>query len=165
MLPFNNGLFRVVQTSNGMPVPNNENREINHLEAFSNGIACQIKERDGHTCRCGRSQFDGWHIDASHINHDKNYPYYNHPDNGKTECKIHHLETHLIILRDIWQGNSRINEHWAKSAIKLLVGGMWYQGLNGYRSVTFEDRQEINRMFEYYQVEISDFIDISRQEY
>jgi hypothetical protein len=164
MIPFLGGLFDARQTVGGMPIPELQER-VNHVEAFSNGIANQIKERDNHTCRCGRSQFDGWHIDASHKDHNKKNPYYNSESNGQTECKIHHLETHLKILTNIWRGESGENEHWAMASIKMLANGMWFQGLNGYRPVSFEDRQEINRMFEYYGVEISDYIDISKQEY
>ncbi len=162
-LPNPFGLFNP-ETVNGMPIPERD-LTPNHMEAFSNGVANEIKDRDKHTCRCGRSLHDGWYIDASHLDHDKKNPYYNHPDNGVTSCKIHHLERHLQILKDIWMGNSQINEHWANSAIRLLVGGMWYHGLNSYRPVSFEDRQEINALFDYYQIEISDYIDLSKQEY
>jgi CDGSH-type Zn-finger protein len=159
-VPFN--FLGSFKTYPNTPVPKSEEiQPITHLEAFSGHSATVIKERDNYTCRCGRSQHKGYYVDASHQNHDKKDPYYNNPDNGITECVVHHLAHHLQILQDIQSGESNLNEAWAKCSVGLIARRIWKEGIRTDRPVTFEDRQEVNRVFEHYGAEISDYINLS----
>lgn len=60
--------------------------------AFSSGVRRQILERDGYRCTvCGSTD----HLEAAHINHNRDYPGYNSPDNGVTLDPYCHLIDHI----------------------------------------------------------------------
>ena len=60
--------------------------------AFSNGVRKQILERDGYRCTvCGATD----HLEAAHVNHNRDYPHYNSPDNGRTLDSYCHLIDHI----------------------------------------------------------------------
>lgn len=62
------------------------------IGAFSRAVRAEILARDNHRCvNCGSKNY----LEASHINHDRNNPNYNHPDTGETLCTLCHLESHL----------------------------------------------------------------------
>jgi hypothetical protein len=60
--------------------------------AFTRGVRNQILERDGYRCTvCGATD----HLEAAHVNHNRDYPYYNSPDNGRTLDSYCHLIDHI----------------------------------------------------------------------
>lgn len=60
--------------------------------AFSSGVRRQILERDGYRCTvCGATD----HLEAAHLNHNRDYPGYNSPDNGVTLDPYCHLIDHI----------------------------------------------------------------------
>ena len=60
--------------------------------AFSNGVRKQILERDGYRCTvCGSTD----HLEAAHINHNRDYPGYNTPENGRILDTYCHLIDHI----------------------------------------------------------------------
>lgn len=62
------------------------------LTAFTKPVRNQVLERDGHQCRlCGSKE----HLEAAHINHNKNNPRYNDASNGMTLDVGCHLKDHL----------------------------------------------------------------------
>ena len=62
------------------------------LGAFSKKSKYEIHKRDNWICvGCGAVH----PLEASHKNHDRNNPSYDHPDNGDTRCPGCHLEQHI----------------------------------------------------------------------
>lgn len=60
--------------------------------AFTTSVRYQILERDNYRCRvCGATD----HLEAAHIDHNKDSYNYNSPSNGKTLCSKHHLADHI----------------------------------------------------------------------
>jgi 5-methylcytosine-specific restriction endonuclease McrA len=81
--------------------------------AFSPGTRRQILERDRYQCRvCG----DTNHPEASHIDHNKNNPKYDHPSNGRILCTEHHLADH--INRHGRNGLTKSQNIWAINKIR-----------------------------------------------
>lgn len=64
--------------------------------AFSSESWKKIMERDHYSCReCNKTKAKGYTIVAAHILHNRDYPYYDSPSNGKAldiEC---HRRQHL----------------------------------------------------------------------
>lgn len=84
--------------------------------AFSSGTRRQILERDGYKCRiCGSTD----HLEAAHINHNKDNPRYDDPSNGRILCTEHHLEDH--INRHGRNGLSRQANNWAINKLRERV--------------------------------------------
>ena len=60
--------------------------------AFTRSVRRQIWERANNVSEIsGRSDFPR---ECSHFNHDRNYPYYNHPDNGQLVLRNEHYMIH-----------------------------------------------------------------------
>lgn len=60
--------------------------------AFSNGVKRKILERDGFRCVvCGGTD----HLEAAHIDHNRDNPKYNTPENGFTADPYCHLIDHI----------------------------------------------------------------------
>ena len=84
--------------------------------AFSSGTRKQILERDNYRCRiCGATD----HLEAAHINHNKDHPKYNDPSNGRILCTEHHLADH--INRHGRNGLSRRANEWAINKLRERV--------------------------------------------
>lgn len=76
--------------------------------AFSFRSRKKILERDGYKCvRCGATD----HLEAAHINHNRNRSDYDDPSNGRTLCTEHHLEDH--INREGRNGLTKRHNRWA----------------------------------------------------
>ena len=61
------------------------------MGAFSSGTRQTIIERDG---GCIVGDDCAGPLQAAHYNHDRNYPLYDHPSNGRVLCVKHHFEDH-----------------------------------------------------------------------
>jgi hypothetical protein len=134
--------------------------------AFHNEVAKEIKERDNWRCECGRGgkvDTGGYKLHASHIDHDRRNPYYNNPDNGKTLCIGCHLHEHLGILRNCEDEDF----DWAWNSVRLLAENIWQSGMHTkayyYKhkmlDVLVEDRREMIAEFEFWELDVKDFID------
>ena len=63
--------------------------------AFSFSVRKEIGNRVGWECEhCGKSFWDGWLMDASHIDHERNGNYDN-PENGECLCLWCHYDYHI----------------------------------------------------------------------
>ena len=86
--------------------------------AFSRGVARRIKERAGWECEEADNTCIGG-LEASHINHNRKYKDYNHPDNGKALCSGHHLDDH--INRAGQNGLTKKQNKWAINSLRARV--------------------------------------------
>lgn len=87
---------------------------INSIDgfAFSRGSRKKILARDNYQCViCGATD----HLEAAHINHNRNNPNYNNPSNGRILCTEHHLEDHINRA-----GRNGLSKTHNNRAIKLL---------------------------------------------
>lgn len=65
------------------------------LFSFSFETRQKIWHRDEGKCRrCSKSKKKGYYLEVSHLNHDRNYPYYDSPSNGILVCLADHLQEH-----------------------------------------------------------------------
>ena len=147
----------------GSHVPEIEEKETDNsmLEfAFHSRVAKEIKERDDWTCLCGEGQKQGLKVQASHKDHDRRNPYYNHLDNGTTLCVECHLREHIYLLEtadEYWAD-------WAWHSVRLLAQSVWNDSFHtkGYRHLngcTIEsDREKLVQLFEGYEMDVFDFI-------
>ena len=86
------------------------------LSAFSKKSKHEIHERDGYVCvSCGSS----FPLEASHIDHDRNSPLYNDPDNGETLCPSCHLQDHIDRAGD--NGLSKAANDWAIEQLRKRI--------------------------------------------
>lgn len=83
------------------------------LNAFSHRVKKEIKERDK-TCQAESGQHIGL-LEAAHYNHNRSYPQYNSPENGRLLCTLHHLQDHQERSDN---GLSESQNDWAINALK-----------------------------------------------
>lgn len=88
--------------------------------AFSRESRRAIIRRDGKCVANGEDHEGG--LEAAHIDHSKDKPYYDDPQNGRALCTKHHLEDH--IRRHGRNGLGKNQNKWAINAIRgRLEGG------------------------------------------
>lgn len=81
--------------------------------AFTSAVRRQILERDGYRCTvCGSTD----HLEAAHINHNRDYPGYNTPENGRVLDSYCHLIDHIERA-----GNNGLLPHHNEWAIQKLA--------------------------------------------
>lgn len=156
-------MFREPVTNSGMKLPIPERSENSFtMFAFHPSVAKEIKERDNYTCLCGYSKRDGFKLHASHKNHDKNNPYYNHIDNGTTLCVECHLREHIALL----QKADDYNVNWAWHSVRLLAQNVWDDSFHtkGWRfkhkDTLEEDREKVVKIFDDYELDVFEFITV-----
>lgn len=157
-----------LETVNGIPIPKSEERGSNFDFSFSKKVSREIKERDNYTCSCGRHMSGGLHggykIDASHIDHNKNNPYYNNQSNGLSECLLCHTKRHIDLLK-IYDKD----DDWAYSSLHLICERIWRDGLHTSEYQEFigctleEDRMELTALLESENLCISDFVKLDEE--
>ena len=98
--------------------------------AFNSRVAYEIKENNNWMCEItGRKKSDGWRLDASHINHDKNNPYYNNTRNGECLCLTEHLKFHIGIYQDYLNNGTEDQIAWAVCSLRLISKRAYSRGL------------------------------------
>lgn len=86
--------------------------------AFSRDTWFEIMNRDGFTCTvCGASD----HVEAAHYNHNRTYPGYDDPDNGRALCPPCHLDDHINRSRN---GLNKRENNWAIEQLSERVGAI-----------------------------------------
>jgi len=143
-----------------MPIPEEQSEYVTQF-AFSRDIAREVKDRADWECEeTGRKASDGWRMEACHKNHDKNYPYYNHPDNGNCLCLLAHLEDHITLLE-------RTKPHkrkWAYRSVQLIAKRAYFDGQRTQEHYfnnpldIIDDREEIVEMLSNYGLKPEEFI-------
>jgi hypothetical protein len=92
--------------------------------AFSRRSKEAIKRRDQVCVICGSTE----HLEAAHLDHDRQNPRYDDPSNGVLLCTEHHLKDH--INRHGRNGLTREANEWAIESLKqrlpVLVKKKWY---------------------------------------
>jgi len=79
--------------------------------AFSPDVRQRMYARDNGECqRCGKRFGDGWLLDCSHYDHDKNKSNYNNINNGRILCLACHLEADKDDPRAAYLIRKRIEE-------------------------------------------------------
>ncbi|HOU75564.1 MAG TPA: HNH endonuclease signature motif containing protein [Candidatus Dojkabacteria bacterium] len=115
--------------------------------AFSDKVRREIFERDKGTCqRCGRRFKDGWMLQCSHFDHERNEGY-DDPENGQLECIRCHMANHLS------QMGSWGDEHYR--AVVLLAGLVMREGYHTWKwylenpaRAEVQKQEDISDMFE-----------------
>lgn len=84
--------------------------------AFTKNVRKEILERDHYKCVvCGATDC----LEASHIDHNRNSPNYNDPNNGKTLCTEDHYYDH--IMRHGQNGLTPEQNKWAVQQLQRRV--------------------------------------------
>ena len=68
-------------------------------KAFSKNVRKAIIKRDGEcqwSSETGEETECFGQLEAAHIDHDRDNPYYNHPSNGRALCTACHREDHIL---------------------------------------------------------------------
>ena len=154
-------LERKPVTTTGIPLPIPEEQNEHFMPfAFHPKVAREIKERDNWTCLCKEGRKDGLKLHASHKDHSRNNPYYNHIDNGTTLCLECHLREHIHLL----QKADMETVDWAWHSVRLLAQEIWYDSFHtkGYqfknKDTLSEDRKHLEEVFFSYDMDVFDFI-------
>ncbi len=124
------------------------------MTPFSVESRKEIGKRDRWTCKCGRSFQDGWMVHASHYDHERN-DHYDCPDNGCVECIADHIRRHIELHQEM-------DDQWSYNSLRLLASnavanGMRRRGCNNEDTLA-EDREEIERIFNDYDLDLEAFI-------
>jgi hypothetical protein len=150
-------------TTDGLEIKPPERTPTEHMEfAFHSRTAKHIKERDNWTCLCGKGRKDGLRVQASHKDHDRRNPYYNHPDNGTTLCVECHIREHIALLKEADYDTF----DWAWHSVRLLANSVWKESFHDVRYLynhpeTLEDdRVKLMEVFDDNGVDLFEFVKV-----
>lgn len=127
------------------------------MTPFSYESRQEIGRNERWQCACGRGFSSGFMVHASHYDHSRDNDYYDSPENGRIQCVICHLRTHIELMLDD-------DNAWSFNSTRLLAMGIWKEGIHTRKyyeknpEQICDDRMELLLVFEEYNLPPETFI-------